>query len=91
MQPKLSEIFMNETMRAILELLDETAGSLTGDIARKVPNIHCGPHANRIHSAWIRQDLLALKQRGLVIELDDQKPVCWCRTEAGSALLGEQN
>lgn len=73
--------------RWILELLSEDGGFVTGHIARNVPMFGSNGHQQ---SGTVRSWLIDLKKRGLVRFLDDQKPVCWVRTAAGTAALFAQ-
>ena len=41
----------------------------------------------RQHSGDVRSWLLDMEKRGLVKRMDDQKPVCWLRTKAGTRWL----
>ena len=69
--------FSNEE-KAILELLDENSGFITKDLTSK---------AKISSSRETRRIVLVLKNAGLIKELDDQKPVAWCRTAAGTKAL----
>jgi hypothetical protein len=75
---------LTEVDRKILAALDERGGSLTGDVAAAA---RPWGRDRRVESAWTRERLVDLKKRGLVAELDDQKPVCWLRTAAGTEAL----
>ena len=72
--------------REILECLSETGGFLTRRVAQNVRFFGINKHQ---HSGAVRAWLMNLKKRGLVDYLDDQKPVCWKRTQAGSKALAE--
>lgn len=71
----------------ILATLDEQGGFLTRRVAEKIEPMF--GHNNRTHSGAVRSWLLDLKNKGLVAYLDNQKPVCWRRTPAGTAALQE--
>lgn len=80
---------MNELSRherEIIERLSEDSGFVTGDVAKGVTMFG---HNARTHSGAVRSWLVGLKARGLVDHLDSQKPVCWKRTPAGTAALGQ--
>lgn len=70
--------------REILETLSEDAGFVTGRVAQGVTMFG---HNARTHSGAVRSWLMGLKKRGLVDYLDEQKPVCWKRTPAGTLAL----
>lgn len=72
--------------REILDQLNEVAGFTTGRIAKGVKMFGTNMHQ---HSGAVRSWLVDLKKRGLVDFLDDQKPVCWKRTPAGTAAIQE--
>ncbi len=67
----------------ILLVLDEVGGFDTSHIANKVG----GSSNRRKNSQLIRQLLLKLEEAGLVSKMDDEKPVCWLRTFAGSQVV----
>lgn len=59
----------------ILQLLGDTGGFTTGDIAARLsPRFGANNHQ---HSAYIRRQLLRLERDGFVKQMDDLKPVCW--------------
>jgi hypothetical protein len=72
-----SRTFSNEE-KAILGFLDENSGFITRDLTSK---------AKISSSQETRRIVLILKSAGLIKELDDQKPVAWCRTAAGTKAL----
>lgn len=80
----LFDATLSDADQKILAALDERGGTLTGDVARQASP---WGHPQRIESAWVRNHLLALQARGLVTQLDGQKPACWLRTPAGTAAL----
>lgn len=64
----------------ILAILGTDGGYTTGDVAARCS---LGPEqAKRNWTLVVRKRLLALRQQGLVREMDDQKPVCWVRVAA---------
>lgn len=65
--------------RRILTALDEIGGTLTGEINKKINGVCDG--------RTLRPKLLDLEKQGLIRRLDDDKPVCWCRTLAGTDAL----
>lgn len=71
----------------ILKALDHPAGMLTGAIARSFTS----PLGRTVrqHSGDVRAWLLDMEAHGLVKQLDDKKPTCWCATKAGRAALQE--
>jgi hypothetical protein len=78
---------LTKLQKDVLGALDEQGGFTTGRIAKCLPRSFAGPTRNRIFSKSVRRTLLALQDRGYVRTLDDQKPVCWCRTPAGTAAI----
>jgi hypothetical protein len=46
-----------------------------------------GDGNGRMRSGAMRSWLALLEARGLVAKMDDQKPICWIRTPAGTAAL----
>lgn len=68
-----------DCQQKILDALDTLGGFTTGQVAERVSPMF--GHNKSTHSRAIRQQLLALKDAGLVREMDDQKPVCWIKTE----------
>jgi hypothetical protein len=76
---------LRKEQRIILASLDEDDGWTTGQIAKKSKAFE--RLGGRIASSWVRNDLLKMKAAGLVREMDDQKPVCWVRTKAGTEVL----
>lgn len=80
---------LSDADRRILAALSESGGSLTGQIS---PDCRIFRMLNRrMESAWVRNHLLDLERGGLVRRLDDQKPVCWTRTLAGTAAMEEKS
>lgn len=76
---------MRSHQRAILSVLAELphgAGYLTHDVASRTEMFG---HNRRIHSGATRSWLLELERDGLVTGIDDEKPTCWCLTDAGRA------
>jgi hypothetical protein len=81
-------IKLSDVDRCILELLSGNDGYATGPIARAVSrSVRQFGHNSRIHSAWVRLQLLDLQRNALVEALDDKKPVIWKRTELGTQKL----
>lgn len=78
---------ITETERKILTVLDERGGAKTGLVAKRVPRSALNTNDPRRHTTTVRWFLLGLFGRGLVAHLDDQKPVCWVRTAAGTAAI----
>lgn len=77
--------YLTEYQKQILSVLAEDGGFLTRRVTVAVRG-----NANLRHdSQMVRRELLELKHHGLVRELDNQKPVCWCRTAAGTASLAQ--
>jgi hypothetical protein len=72
----------NKYENEILLVLSEVGGFTTGQIARKVS----GGSNPRRDTQLVRQVLLRLESACLVKKMDDQKPVAWSRTEAGSSV-----
>lgn len=70
--------------KAILAALSTDGGFVTGEVSKKV--VRPQGRTTRTHSAAVRQQLLVLEGAGLVRKLDDQKPVCWVKTDAGAAI-----
>lgn len=68
--------------RRILGVLGECDGSTSGRIASELGNVNL-----RSESQIIRFKLLDLEKAGYVSRLDDQKPVLWRRTPAGTEAL----
>ena len=70
----------------ILKALNENGGFTTGYIAASFPS----PFAHRSkreHSSDVRSWLLHMMGKGWVRPMDDQKPVCWTRTTAGTRAM----
>lgn len=63
----------------ILLILAHRWGMTTSDVAARVRPLF--GHSSRTHSSYIRSRLLDLEKRGLVKRLDNEKPVCWQRTQ----------
>ena len=78
-----------EIERKILEVLPVGAGIETGQVARRVDEYRYA-RAGRQFSKLIRPWLVKLKAEGFVELLDDQKPDCWMRTEAGTKALNSK-
>lgn len=70
---------------AILEALGEGSGFLTKRVVEKMDYHFSGNGRQR--SGAVRSWLMALQKQGFVKYLDDQKPVCWERTAAGTEAL----
>lgn len=70
----------------ILECLSETGGYPTGDIAFLVHG-----QRSRSISASMSRELRSLKDKGMVAEMDDQKPVCWVLTPYGRLAVTRRN
>jgi len=73
---------LTEYEQRTLATLDTDGGFTTGDVAKRVQPMF--GHSMRTHSAAVRQWLLGLERRGLVKRLDDEKPVCWVKVNAGT-------
>jgi hypothetical protein len=67
---------------AMLRALDETGGSVTADVSE-----HAFGSTRRERSANAHHSLKSMMRLGLVRTLDDQKPVCWCRTPSGTKVV----
>lgn len=78
-----NKLYRHET--EVLRVLDEDGGFLTKDVAARLSLV--GYESGHQRSGAVRAWLLDLRSRGFVVELDDQKPVCWKRTPAGTAAL----
>jgi hypothetical protein len=76
---------LTSTYAEVLRVLDEEAGLLTGEAARRA-KFNYGSN-QRQRSGAVRSWLDAMKRDGLVRFLDDKKPVCWVRTPDGTAAL----
>jgi len=77
--------YLTESQKPILAVLSEDGGFTTNRVA-----VMARGNANLRHkSQMVRRELLELKRLGLVRELDDQKPVAWCRTYAGTVSLAQ--
>lgn len=72
----------------ILSRLNEAGGFPTKHIARSLDSEAYEKNA-RLQSSAVGFLLRSLERRGLVAKLDDQKPICWVRTLAGSKALKE--
>lgn len=68
---------------AALRFLSETGGYLTHNIAVAL----YGNADLRKKSQWARHILLKLERLGMAARLDTDKPVCWRRTDLGTAAL----
>ena len=71
---------------AILAVLDEDGGITTGQVSQSAQLSYCA-HNARMRSGAVRSWLVGLQREGLVAPLDDEKPICWVRTAAGTARL----
>jgi hypothetical protein len=80
---------LTSTTSELLTVLSEDGGFTTGRVSELAKNIGYCASNNRQRSGAVRAWLMELKQQGLVDFLDDQKPVCWKRTPAGSRALDE--
>lgn len=69
---------------SILRVLDEQGGFVTGDVADRAGMWRSPEPDNRAASIKARRALLDLQARGLVAPMDDQKPIAWVRTRAGT-------
>lgn len=72
--------------RKILAVLDERGAFTSGQVSSAA---FPGARSRRQTSGAVRSWLDDLKRRGLVAKADDQKPVCWIRTPAGTVALSE--
>ena len=70
--------------RQILLVLDEVREFTTGGVAAKLPMFGANRHER---SRAVISCLVSLERCGLVARLDDQRLVCWRRTEFGSTAL----
>lgn len=75
--------------RDILAALDDRVGTLTGDVTRAVVSSEKVQSNARAESAIVRSILLDMEKMGWVDRLDNQKPVCWIRTPAGTVVLAK--
>jgi hypothetical protein len=82
----MADSYLSSHEREILEVLAEDGGFITKHVASHVSFFG---HNARTHSGAVRSWLVGLKKRGLVDLLDDQKPDCWKRTAAGTAIISE--
>lgn len=71
--------------RHLLSALSESGGSTTG-MARIDSGAWEGEDTKKA-AQEVRLMLLDLEKVGYVTKLDDQKPVCWLRTNAGTLAL----
>ena len=79
------ESILDANDRQLLAVLDERGGSTTKLVTEQAGlYLDASPQAKW---RWTRRRLLSLKKAGLVGVLDDQKPVCWLRTSAGTDAL----
>lgn len=70
--------------KQILAALDTQGGFTTGQVAKKVlPRFG---HNARTHSGAVRSCLEALERQGVVARLDEQKPMFWIKTAAGTEI-----
>lgn len=72
--------------RKILKALADDSGCTTLTVAARA-GITYGRGNGRMMSGAMRSWLTLLERRGLVAKMDDQKPICWIRTAAGTAAL----
>ncbi len=80
---------LTSTTAELLTVLSEDGGFTTGRVSELAKNIGYCASNNRQRSSAVRAWLVELRQQGMVDNLDDQKPVCWKRTPAGTAALEE--
>lgn len=76
---------LGNSERQVLAVLDEWGGTTSKDVARAVrlaPTLISG-------SQLARGILSSLCDRGLARLMDNQTPLCWVRTPAGTAALVE--
>lgn len=83
--PSASSSRLTNADFTILGKLDTQGGCTTRRVS-EMPNFNYISNA-RQRTAAIRSRLVWLKKQGLVTFLDDLKPVCWVRTETGTAAL----
>ncbi len=76
----------DEHYRRILAALKEDGGFDTGHVASRVG----AGSSKRRRSQLMRVDLLRLQALGWVRPMDDQKPICWVRTSAGTMAIEQQ-
>jgi hypothetical protein len=82
----MDERCLNRTDYALLAALSEDRGRKTGHVSSLAFIGFCGNRRQR--SGAVRAWLVRLQKEGYVTTLDDQKPVCWLRTEKGTQALG---
>ena len=66
----------------LLICLSEHGGWTAGEVARQM-----GYTNVRSEAQIIRRDLIRMESLGLVGRLDDNKPVAWVRTKAGTEMV----
>ena len=79
---------LTDTDATLLGLLSEDGGLTTGRVASGIKR---SVFPRRKLSAVVRVALMKLRDRGLVAFRDDQKPVLWVRTRAGTLALARFN
>lgn len=72
----------------ILKLLSEDGGFTTKSVSDRLLNPYCSDR-KRMRSGAVRSWLMSLEKVGWVDFMNGQKPVCWKRTEAGTAVLSQ--
>lgn len=88
--PEAAPMTLTKNEYALLQAIDAHGGYTTADVSSRC-GIRYAQDNRRLRSAAMRSWLMALKRQGFVRYLDDQKPVCWVRTEAGTAaIIGER-
>lgn len=75
---------VGSTDRGILIALDEDGGFSVKHLANRVGRWSLN---NRRNSGVLANYLRDLERRGLVAKLDDQRPIAWKRTAAGTEAL----
>lgn len=76
---------LNIDQHALLNSLDEKHPMMTGEAVR-LSGAYRSFSSNQA-SAFAHQDLIAMKNRGLVVRLENAKPIHWKRTAVGSDFL----
>lgn len=72
--------------REILEFLGDQGGFTTRRIA-----LHVNSNVVRRWSQLTRQTLLGMQRQGWIRPMDGDKPVVWCRTEAGAEAIRDRS
>ena len=86
MPENLPATHIDATERGILLALSET----TGWGIREMRDCCLSDRGPRAHwSQWASSRLRRLEKAGLVARMDDEKPIAWLRTKAGSAAVAE--